>query len=131
LAVLLAGSCSSVSVSLPEFDLPGTYAGTGDAGSGRLVLGPDHAFSFWVHFKDFGVDWNMQGQWSVTPLDEGGGPPDAPLVDLIVDLEKSRVVEVNGKSQQFPEGTFFRVFAGADAIVFCGPCIRFDLSRVR
>jgi hypothetical protein len=129
LLLLLAASCSSVSSAPTDSGLTGTYAGTCDAGSGQLVLAADHAFTFWVHFKDVGTDWSFQGQWSVTPPDEGGGLPDATLVDLIV--AKSRIEEVKRAPQEFPDGTFFRVQVAAHEAVFSGPCTTFVLPRIR
>ncbi len=137
----LVAACSAVSnpvaASTSTHGLPvivGTFSGTSsfdldgkpeEIGSGSLVLGADRTFLLRFEFVDAGMVWDCAGDWEIVAQEPGDGSVSG-FAKLLLDVRTSR-----GSSPPLGKTSLYVMVTDESASVAGGPCLGFDLPRVR
>jgi hypothetical protein len=125
-SLLLVVACAAPA---PPPAAPGrSYAGTCDAGSGRLELGFDHTFRMEVVFAYFGIRWDLGGEWRPGADDR----VELVVLDSRVQTPPDLAAELGVPAlDRFEPGTELGAFVDERRASFGGPCTCFYLPRVR
>lgn len=135
MSVVLAGVCFGCATPPRPLVLPGVtqFEGTCDAGTGRLELADDRSFRLALHFALLDVRWEIQG-WYRTPAPDcvelvvaaAQGHPRAKVLGLA-----TRTCDMLDAWAALEPGTVMPVLVERDRACITGPCVPFDLPRVR
>ena len=135
-AGLLLGACRSAPSRASDTEgIAGAYAGSCDAGKGRLDLRPDGTFELWLHFADFECEWRAKGRWRRPSWEaEAQG---ASFVELVVrDFAaalppESEFAIPEDQGSESPDDPVLLATVTSKEAVVGGPCITFILPRLR